>query len=79
MSRHRPMTFRAVLSVRLGVDEDRLYDELESRLGELLAIVSGDVPGTDSAAVAVAHADLWVLTGFVDDARRALAGKEIHA
>ncbi|MEV6411869.1 hypothetical protein [Kribbella sp. NPDC051718] len=79
MSRQRPTTFCAVLSERLGVDEDRLSDELEARLGELLAIVSGDVPGASSAAIAAAHADLWVFAGFVDDVRRVLAGKEIHA
>ena len=76
----RPQTtgFRAVLAERLGVDEDLVYDELEARLGALWITVTGDA-SVDSAEVATAHGDLWALAGFVADARRALAGKEIAA
>ncbi|WP_433008387.1 hypothetical protein [Kribbella sp. CA-294648] len=53
--------------------------ELEARLVALLATVTGEVPPADSAEAAVAAGDLWALSGFLTDARRVLAGKEIAA
>lgn len=78
MARPRTTGFLAVLAERLGVDEDLVYDELAARLGALLDAVTDNAPA-DSAEVATAHGDLWALAGLVDDARRALAGKEVHA
>jgi hypothetical protein len=78
MSVKTPLTFRQVMADRLGVDESALYDELEARLGSLLAIVTGDAPA-DSAEVATAHGDLWALGWLVDDARRELAAREARS
>jgi hypothetical protein len=78
MRRARTAGFREVLAERLGVDEDQVQDELEARLGALWATVTGDAQA-DSAEVATAHGDLWALAGFVADARRVLAGKEVAA
>jgi hypothetical protein len=79
MRRGRPASLGAVLADRLGVGEHQVYDELEARLAALLATVTGDLPAVDSAEAAVAQGDLWALTGFITDARRVLAGKEIAA
>jgi hypothetical protein len=73
----RPVGFGAVLAERLGVDETQLHDELEARLEALFTTVTGHAPPADSAEAAAAHGDLWALAGFVADARRVLAGKEV--
>lgn len=78
MSRPRSTGLCAVLAERFGVAEDQVHDELEARLGALWATLTGDAPA-DSAQVAAAYGDLWALSGFVADARRVLAGKEVTA
>jgi hypothetical protein len=65
---------------RLGLEAPAAIPaELEARLANLVTVVTADVPPVGSAGAAVAYGDLWALTGFLADARRVLAGKEIHA
>ncbi|GAA1566054.1 hypothetical protein GCM10009789_19410 [Kribbella sancticallisti] len=78
MNRHRTMTFTEILAARLGVDEPNLHDELEARLGSLLAALTGDAPA-DSAEIATAHGDLYALGWLYDDARRELAIREARS
>jgi hypothetical protein len=80
MNRHHAATLTDVWTARLGLDAPvEIPADLEARFASLVALVTTDVPPAGSADAAVAHGDLWALTGFLADASRVLQGKEIHA
>lgn len=80
MNRHRPTSLDQVWTERLGLEAPAAIPaDLQARLASLVALVTADVAPVGSAAAAVAYGDLWALNGFLADASRVLAGKEIHA
>ena len=66
---------------QLGIDSaDAVEAELRARFEGLSRFVlAGDKPrpGEVSAEVATAYGDLWVLAGFLADARRLLTDEEV--
>lgn len=81
MSR-RAMTLEQSWADRLGIDNtDAVRDELAARFEHLSRFVLTDeMPRRDavSAEAATAHGDLWVLAGFLADARKAMAGQGVE-
>jgi hypothetical protein len=79
MNRRRPTSLNQVWTERLGLEAPvAIPAELGARLASVVALVTADVPPIGSDDAAVAYGDLWALTGFLADAQRVLAGKEIH-
>jgi hypothetical protein len=82
MSRRKATTLEETWADRLGVDGlDDVRDELASRF-ECLSwfVLTGEMPRAGkpvSAEVATAYCDLWVLVGFLTDAKRLLNGEEV--
>ncbi|MGC4940504.1 hypothetical protein [Kribbella sp. DT2] len=80
MNRRRPAGLNEVWTERLGLDAAvEIPADLEARFAFVVALVTADVPPAGTADAAVAYGDLWALTGFLADAQRVLAGKEINA
>jgi hypothetical protein len=82
MSRRRAMTLEESWADRLGIDStDAVRDELAARFEHLSRFVlAGEMPPAGkpvSAEAATAYGDLWVLAGFLTDARRLLSGEEV--
>jgi len=83
MSRRRAMTLEQSWADRLGIDtSDRVGDELAARFEHLARFVlSGEMPPAGkpvSAEAATAYGELWVLAGFLADAREAMAGQGVE-
>jgi len=81
MKRPHVVTLEAVWADRLGIDSpERVGDELAARFEHLSRFVLGGVmppAGRSSAEAATAYGDLWVLAGFLADARRLITGREV--
>lgn len=75
--RTQPPTLCEAWAVHLGVDPATVTDELEARFGALLAAVTSEPPAPGSTEAAVAHCDLWAVSGFIADAHRVLSGQEV--
>ncbi|TDU89180.1 hypothetical protein EV138_2740 [Kribbella voronezhensis] len=79
MNRHRAPRLDEVWTERLGLEAaGEIRADLEGRLANVITLVTTDSSPAGSDAAAVASGDLWALTGFLADAQRVLAGKEIH-
>ncbi|TDD15775.1 hypothetical protein E1218_30975 [Kribbella turkmenica] len=82
MSRRRVLTLEQSWADRLGIDSaDAVRDELAARFEHLSRFVlAGEMPRRDavSAEAATAYGDLWVLAGFLADARQVMAGKGVE-
>ena len=82
MKRPRVTSLEDLWAVRLGVDSGQTVDELQARFEHLSQFVLiGGIPpagkaGAVSAEAAAAHGDLWVLAGFLADARQLLTSQE---
>jgi hypothetical protein len=79
----RAVALADVYADRLGVEPGiDVQDELQARFEHLSRFVlCGGIPpsgkaGAVSAEAATAYGDLWVLTGFLADARTALTASE---
>ncbi len=82
MSRRGVMTLEQAWADRLGIDgADGVGDELAARFEHLSRFVlDGEMPPAGkpvSAEAATAYCDLWVLVGFLTDAKRLLNGQEV--
>ncbi|GAA1566742.1 hypothetical protein GCM10009789_20300 [Kribbella sancticallisti] len=78
-----PLDLADVYAERLGVEPgEGVRDELQARFEHLSRfLLTGGMSrqgkaGAVSAEAATAYGDLWVLTGFLADARTALTGSE---
>ncbi|MGW1344253.1 hypothetical protein ACWCOV_24660 [Kribbella sp. NPDC002412] len=83
MSRRRAVTLEQSWADRLGIDStDQLRDELQARFEHLSRFVlTGEMPPAGkpvSAEAATAYGELWVLAGFLADARKAMAGQGVE-
>jgi hypothetical protein len=78
MSR-RVLSLEDVWADRLGVDTtEGVGDELAARFDHLSRFVlGGEMPPAGTAEAATAFGDLWVLAGFLADARRVINGQEV--
>jgi hypothetical protein len=83
MNRRRVVTLEQTWADRLGIDStDAVSDELQARFEHLSRFVlTGEMPpaGKSSAEAATAYGDLWVLAGFLADARRLISGQEARS
>ena len=82
MSR-RAMTLEQSWADRLGIDStDAVGNELAARFEHLSQFVlSSEMPPAGkpvSAEAAAAYGELWVLAGFLADARKAMAGQGVE-
>ncbi|TCO45540.1 hypothetical protein EV646_108163 [Kribbella antiqua] len=78
---HDPVFLDEVWADRLGIDSvDGVEDELRARFEHLSRFVlCGGMPPAGkavSAEAATAYGELWVLSGFLADAKRVLSGEE---
>ncbi|MFI6680147.1 hypothetical protein [Kribbella sp. NPDC050470] len=83
MSRRRVLSLEESWADRLGIDSaDAVGDELAARFEHLSRFVlSGEMPPAGkpvSAEAATAYGELWVLAGFLADARKAMAGQGVE-
>jgi hypothetical protein len=82
MNRRGRLTLEQTWADRLGLDSTAaVRDELAARFEHLSRFVlTGEMPRRDavSAEAATAYGDLWVLAGFLADARRVVAGKGVE-
>jgi hypothetical protein len=82
MSRRHVLTLEETWADRLGTDADVVSDELAARFEHLSRFVlAGEMPPAGkpvSAEAATAYGELWVLAGFLADARSALSGEGVE-
>ncbi|MFG1815789.1 hypothetical protein ACGFIF_18645 [Kribbella sp. NPDC049174] len=82
MKRPRVTSLEDLWAERLGVESGQTVDELQARFEHLsqFVLVGGIPPagkaGAVSAEAATAYGDLWVLAGFLADARQLLTSEE---
>ncbi|MEI8411452.1 MULTISPECIES: hypothetical protein [unclassified Kribbella] len=79
----RLMTLEQSWADRLGIETtDAVGDELAARFEHLSRFVlAGEMPPAGkpvSAEAATAYGELWVLAGFLADARHALTGEGVE-
>ncbi|WP_433010320.1 hypothetical protein [Kribbella sp. CA-294648] len=81
MKRTHVVSLEAVWADRLGIDStEGVGDELAARFEHLSQyVLCGGMPPrgkAGSAEAATAYGDLWVLAGFLADARHVINGQE---
>ncbi len=86
MNRRRLMTIEQAWADRLGIESPELVGELTARFEHLSRFVlCGGMPPHGKAGLlqasaegAAAYGELWLLDGFLTEARRALAGEGVE-
>lgn len=79
MTRRRVMSLQDRWADRLGIDTtEGVEGELAARFEHLSRFVLGEeMPPAGTAEAATACGDLWVLAGFLADARQLINGREV--